>query len=395
MKISEFLAGKCRIEASGEHTVAIMNILLATRTVYRRLRVVDGVLSFDAPHHAARKLSAICAQQGIELSVASCGGLPHLWRRYRMRLGLWLGLALSLCLLTLGSGVLWQVRVEGNETLSDGEVCALLAEYGVRVGADISKIDTDRVRALVEKDSDKIAWLAINVRGTVAEVQVREERAPDVTEAVEGDGVNLVASRDALIIGYELTAGEEVVPVGTTVKAGELLVSGLIESRRFGWRAVRSEGRVWAQTQRHFTVTIPYEYTVTTPVEREILEISLIFFSKEQKVFKNSGNYDDNCDKIKSVTYVYSSDEHTVPVGISTVSRLVTTESTAVRSVSEARSAAYFELNRLISAEGDGVRIAHRNITENAGESEFTLECTLVCAEDIARPVAFYMQDGE
>ena len=103
----------------------------------------------------------------------------------------------------------------------------------------------------------------------------------------------------------------------------------------------------------------------------------------------------DNCDKIKSVSYVYSSDEHTVPVGISTVSRLVTTETTAVRSVAEAREAAYFELGRLISAEGDGVRIVHKNIKETEGEAAFTLECTLVCTEDIARPVAFYMQDAD
>jgi similar to stage IV sporulation protein len=395
MKINEFLAGKCSIEASAEHAVEIMNILLATQTVYRRLCVKEESVSFETSHGAAKKLSEICRHQGIELSVTSCGGLPHVWKNYRSRLGLWLGLAAAVVILVWGSGVLWQVRVEGNETLSDGEVCTLLAEYGVCVGADISKIDTDTVRALVEKDSDNIAWLAINIRGTVAEVQVREEHAPDAYKEAEGDGVNLVADRDAMILGYELTAGEAVAPVGTTVKAGELLVSGLLESRRFGWRAVRAEGRVWAQTQRSYTVSIPYEYTVSTPVEREILEISLIFFSKEQKLFKNSGNCIDNCDKIKSVTYVYSSDEHTVPFGISTVSRLVTKETKAVRSVAEAREAAYFELNRLISAEGDGVRIVQKKITEIEGEAAFTLECALVCTEDIARPVAFYMQDAD
>lgn len=395
MKINEFLTGKCKIEASAEHTLAVMNILLATRTVYRRLCVNGDRLCFEASHAAAKKLSELCGAEGIELRVISVCGLPHLWRRYKYRFGLWLGLVLAVAVLAWGSGVLWQVRVEGNEEMSDGEVCALLSEYGVRVGADISEIDLDTVRALIERDSDKVAWLAINVRGTVAEVQVREERAPDATEAAEGDGVNLVADKDALIIGYELTAGEMIAPVGSTVRAGELLVSGLLESRRFGWRAVRAEGRVWAQTQRSYTVNIPYEYTVSTPVEREILEISLIFFSKEKKLFKNSGNYIDNCDKIKSVSYVYSSDEHTVPVGISTVSRLVTTETTAVRSVAEAREAAYFELGRLISAEGDGVRIVHKNIKETEGEAAFTLECTLVCTEDIARPVAFYMQDAD
>lgn len=395
MKINEFLAGGCRIEASAEHTVEIMNVLLATRTVYRRLCVDDDRLCFEASHAAAKRLSALCEQQGIAITVASLYGLPHLWRRYKSRFGLWLGLALAVAILAWGNGVLWQVRVEGNEMMSDGEVCALLAEYGVCVGADISDIDTDTVRALIEKDSEKVAWLAINVRGTVAQVQVREERAPDAVEEAEGDGVNLVAERDAMIIGYELTAGESVAPVGSTVRAGELLVSGMLESRRFGWRAVRAEGRVWAQTQRSYTVSIPYEYTVSTPVEREILEISLIFFSKEQKLFKNSGNCIDNCDKIKSVSYVYSSDEHTVPVGISTVSRLVTTKTTAVRSAAEAREAAYFELNRLISAEGDGVRIVHRSITETEGAAAFTLECTLVCTEDIARPIAFYMQGAD
>ena len=394
LSFSEFLCGRCRITTASENTLALMNILLATHTVYRGLQVgrEDGQTVLETSHGAARRLSEICKAQNISVSVRSISGLPHLWASYRMRLGIWIGLIISLALIVAGSGVLWQVRVYGNERLSDDEVRDLLSTYGVSAGANISGLDTDNIRARVAMESDEIAWIAINIRGTVAQVQIREEEKPPTVAETEGDGVNLVASRDALILGYELVAGEAVAQVGSTVKEGELLVSGLVESKRFGWRALKANGRVWAQTQRHFSVSIPYEYTVSVPVEREILEVSLIFFSKEQKLFKNSGNHSENCDKIKLVRYVYSSPEHTIPLGFSTVSRMITEESVQTHSAAQARELAYFELNRLIAAEGEGVRIVRKEISETEGEKAFTLECTLVCTEDIAMPAAFFLQ---
>ena len=300
-------------------------------------------------------------------------------------------------IIILGNSVLWDVRVEPIETIEKEKVKALLSEYGVKPGAWISRLDIGDIQTRIEHDSEEVAWISINVIGTVAYVEVIAEVKESHKEDAEGDGVNLVADRDGVIVGYELIAGEPIVDIGRTVRKGELIVSGLYDSERFGFRATRAKGKVLARTEYVFETEIPYVYTVREAEKSEICEISIIFFSFRQLFFKKGGFLDSKYDKIYSDIYIYSSGNATLPIGLAVTRVPIFTEREAKRTLPEAVDLAYFEINRKILAALSGTEMLSKSYSgsETDDGTAYRLECRVECIDDIASPIPFYINQSE
>jgi len=392
-----FLFGKARLECAEDELIPMLNVLLSMGESYSNIVSGDGVASVDIAYISARRAVALCRASGIEAKVVLLSGLPYYFGRLLSRPGLIAGMAFGLLILILGNSVLWDVRVAENEAVETAEVKALLAEYGIKPGAWLSRIDVGDIQTRIEHDSDEIAWISINVIGTVAYVEVIPEVNATPEDVGEGDGANLVAARDGVIVGYELIAGEPTVEIGRTVRKGELIASGLYDSERFGFRATHSKGSVFARTEYLFEAEIPYEYTVREAQSSEISEISIIFFSFRQKFFKKGGFSGTKYDKIYSDIYIYSSGDATIPIGLSVTRVPIFAERAAKRTPAEAVDIAYFEINRKILASIPEAEILSKSFIggENSDGTAYRLECRVECIDDIAEPVPFYINKSE
>ena len=399
---SAWLAGRCFLSVSAEHTLTLMNMLLASGVIYEQ--APDGFESYgDQPprrltrivlsHRNGKRLRDTLNDREIPAELESAAGLPHIWGIYRRRLGLWAGIAAAIILLISGSGVVWQVKVTGNEKLTEEQVLEYLWDYGVRPGASLEGLlgRVDEIRSLAEMNSPEIAWMSLNLSGTVAYVQIREENTPPDSTAAGPDGANLVADADGVVTGFVLSRGKPVVAVGDTVRRGDLLVTGIIDSERLGVRVVGAEGEVRALTTHSVSVTVPLNYEQILPVSREILDVSLFFFGSGQKLFKNYGNDEALCDTIYSVWYIYTSKEKTVPVGLSFLTRINSVTVEATRTPEEARALGELELNRLIAADAGDAEILRRRVTVTEDETGVTLVCEFDTVGNIARQVPFYV----
>lgn len=392
-----FLFGRARLECAADDLIPMLNILLSMGESYSNIRSEDGLASVDISQVSAKRALALCHSSGIEARSVLLSGLPYYFARLLSRPGIIAGLVAALLILGVGSSVLWDVRVEDNEFIAQDEVKALLAEYGVKPGARISSLDVGDIQTRIERDSKDIAWISVNVIGTVAYVEVIAEIKEPTADDAAGDGVNLVAARDGVIVGYELIAGEPTVEIGRTVRKGELIASGLYDSERFGFRATHAMGSVFARTEYLFEAEIPYAYTVREAEKSEISEISIIFFSFRQKFFKKGGFSGTKYDKIYSDIYIYSSGDVTVPIGLSVVRVPIFSESEAKRTSAEAVDIAYFEINRMILASIPNAEILSKSFSggENADGTAYRLECRVECIDDIASPVPFYINKSE
>lgn len=392
-----FLFGKARLECAEDELISMLNVLLSMGESYSNIVSGDGVASVDIAYISARRAVALCRASGIEAKVVLLSGLPYYFGRLLSRPGMIAGIAAGLLILILGNSVLWDVRVAESEAVETAEVKALLAEYGVKPGAWLSRIDIGDIQTRIEHDSDEIAWISINVIGTVAYVEVIPEVNATPEDVGEGDGANLIAARDGVIVGYELIAGEPTVEIGRTVRKGELIASGLYDSERFGFRATHSKGSVFARTEYLFEAEIPYEYTVREAQSSEISEISIIFFSFRQKFFKKGGFSGTKYDKIYSDIYIYSSGDATIPIGLSVTRVPIFAERAAKRTPAEAVDIAYFEINRKILASIPEAEILSKSFSggENSDGKAYRLECRVECIDDIAEPVPFYINRSE
>ena len=128
-----------------------------------------------------------------------------------------------------------------------------------------------------------------------------------------------------------------------------------------------------------------------------LLEISIIFFSFRQKIFKKGGFSGTKYDKIYSDIYIYSSGDATIPIGLSVTRVPIFAERAATRTPAEAVDIAYFEINRKILASIPEAEILSKLFIggENADGTAYRLECRVECIDDIAETVPFYINRSE
>lgn len=410
MRLIDFFAGVCRFSVAEGDAVRLLNILMKARLVYCGFTVTGretdgetggepgGTAVLFCSARTAHRLAVLCDAAGIGHSVRTVYGLPAMKKTLIRRAGLIAGSLAALFILILGESVIWDVRVTGcRDILTSTETEALFAELGVRPGVRRRAVNADRTAAEAVKSSDKLAWAAVNIRGTTAVIEVREQLDPPKEDEPDGgyDGENLIAACDGLITGTEIIAGKPAVSRGQSVKKGDLLVSGVIDSTRIGVRITRARGEVRAETVREITVTVPYRYERNVPDGREDEEISLIFFSKEIKLFSKSGGAEHDSDTVSERNMPRLPGGKVIPVGIDRVKRVGYSAEEAVRSGAEAERLADFELSRRISdALSGGAYPVRKTVVREVGEDAVTLRCELVAVENIAVPQGFVFLTG-
>lgn len=397
MSIALFLQGSCTVAVPAESRTAAMNICLRQRLQYRHFEwCEDGGICFCCAPRAARQFLFLCHQEGIAAEIVAYRGLPAFLKRISARSGLVVGGILALFFIVLSGLFVWDVQVEGNVNLTDGEVVEALRACGFGVGSYLPTLQVREVENRVLMASERIGWLSINIDGTVARVQVIEhitgEDAND-GERVHSRPANLVATRDGQIEYFELYRGNAVVKVGQAVKAGELLVSGLYDSQTEGFRWTRAAGRVMARTERTIRVEIPLCYEEKVYADSVLQEIELHFFNFSHKIFKNSRNRDILCDIIE---YNYSLGElggNRLPISLSRTEARPYHTVMAERTPDEALELCYLELSQKLSALSGEVQLLQKDIVTEIEENAVVLTCTLVCIENIAAQQEFEIID--
>ena len=201
------------------------------------------------------RLREVTADTDADIRLLRKTGAPELWRRCRRRYVLLAAALVLPLLLALGSAFIWDFAVSGNDTVPTEEILQALERCGVRVGTRGVGLDQDDLRNRVLPMLPDVVYLAVNVRGCTAHVQVVERTRPPHLYR-DSDVQNIVARRDGLVTEVTALDGAAAVSPGDTVTAGQLLISGAADSPR-GVRLMRATGTVRARTWYTLTVPIP------------------------------------------------------------------------------------------------------------------------------------------
>ena len=231
-------------------------------------------------------------------------GFWSLIARYQKRKGLLVGFLLATALLIFSSLFVWDIRIEGADAIHENVILEALENRGVYLGSFIPSIDTKTTEQALILDVEGLSFVSINLRGTVARVEIRERE--EETEIIDrSTPSNLIATVDGQIEALRITGGVATVKYGEIVRKGDLLVSGIIDSAALGYRLVRARGEVLARTTKTYEAEIPYETTEKVYTGNFFSQKSVKFFSKTIKLFiKDSISYS-SCDKIESEKRIY------------------------------------------------------------------------------------------
>ncbi|MBQ8431330.1 MAG: sporulation protein YqfD [Clostridia bacterium] len=391
MRLSLLLGGSYTLTANAANATALLDLCLQRDLSFSDFSVDhEGGISFRCSISTAKRILAVYGEEG-GVRVLRRHGLPSFLYRHRKRVGILVGALLSLLLLVTSQRFLWDIRIKGNESLTDAQVLAELEACGLRVGSLLSTMDPREMENRVLMQSDRISWISIGFHGTVAEVQIIEYQA--LPQAESRLPANLIAAFDGQIEVLELYRGNAVVKVGQAVRKGELLVSGLYDSSLQGYRYTRAAGKVLARTEHVFVVEIPLTYEEKRYGEPQKSDVWLNFFGFSTKILKNSGNLPPTCDIIEEEKNLFPFLTAAVPIEVRITTQYPYELVTATRTPEAALELAYAALEQQMAAlSGDAV-LLQKNITTQLSEENLRLECRLVCVEDIARQVEFEINE--
>lgn len=226
-------------------------------------------------------------KRAIPVEVVRVCGFPVWMHRYRNRWGLFFGTALFFSLVYISGNVVWDVRVTGNETMTEQEVVTLLHDFGFGVGTWFRNIDFDVLHNRFLMTTDQISFIAVNMQGNVAHVQIRETLPQRKTE--EYGIANIVASEDGQIAEIHVYGGKGMVSIHDVVRKGDLLISGIQTVQEDVLHYERAAGKVLARVNRRIVVEVPSRREEKIYSGEERTEKTLIFFGKRIKLFQNSG----------------------------------------------------------------------------------------------------------
>ena len=128
---------------------------------------------------------------------------------------------------------IWNISIEGNEVISEGELLEYLESENIKAGIRGKEIDCSQIERKIREKYERIGWVSVFVDRTKLYVKVRESlydsyKREDVLDN-DNRRFDLVADRDGKIISIVTRSGTTLVKVGDEVIKGQTLIRGTYE----------------------------------------------------------------------------------------------------------------------------------------------------------------------
>ena len=287
------------------------------------------------------------ATSRIRFELGAALGVYGYVERNSRRYGLLAAILTVMALFFLTRGLVWDVRVSGNSTLTEQAVVDTLGEHGLSVGSRWRRIDKNIIETTLLSEHPEIAWLSVNRRGTVAYVELIESENVGKEEEIAPLYSNIVAKCDGVVEEITVKCGEAAVKVGDVVKAGDILISGVVESQN-GVGFCRAEGTVRASVATEISAVAQREVTERVESRRRLAHIRIIIFNFSINIFKNYGNSVDTCDIIEKIRDFALFNGTRLPISVVTVYEMECSSLTRIRTDEEMIAVAKSELDAKI-----------------------------------------------
>ena len=307
-RLDEYIFGYRTCKVAPEDSKKLVNVLL-------RLGICSTVThsgEFTVREKDSKKFTAY-ARSRVRFTISRPLGLYGFLEERKERYGVFLALFFLILTFALSARLVWDVRIEGNELLSEYAVESALTDAGFRVGASWSRIDKKRIEASVLSANPEIAWISLSRRGTVAYVRIIESENVGISESPAPLYSNIVADRDGVIEEITVSCGEAVVKVGDVVREGDILISGVVDNGS-GVYFCRASGQVRAQAVSEIRANAPRDITEKVPLRHRIAQVRVVLFNFSINIFKNYGNCENTCDIIEETREFALFDRYKLPI---------------------------------------------------------------------------------
>lgn len=145
------------------------------------------------------------------------------------------------------------------------------------------------VNKILSDEKDDVEWLEIDSIGTKYIVKVEQRKKNKDKEACARR--NIVAKKDAMILGIEATEGEILKKKLDYVKKGDIIVSGVIYNKEKIVAQKCATGKVYGEVWYLVSLDIPVNYREENVTGRVKRQLEIKFLNKEFHLFSHFKSY--------------------------------------------------------------------------------------------------------
>lgn len=193
------------------------------------------------------KLRKIRRKSGVKIKITGKYGVYFFYKSLNHRKAAIYGFALSLLFMSFMNLFVWSIDIKGAQNISSNEILEAVNNMGLDYGTFVPLFDeSESARETVNLFNGRVLWVAINIKGSKATVEIRESDKKDAVEEDDINHCNIIADFDGIIVSAEALSGVLSTKNGSAVKKGDLLVSGISENLDGSVNLHKAKGKLTA-----------------------------------------------------------------------------------------------------------------------------------------------------
>lgn len=260
----QWMQGSVRFSIQGEHPERLLNLAARAQIPLRRVEQKDSQIRAEIAPKDYKKLRPFARRCGTRLRVVGRRGFPFFCQMLRKRPGLAAGAVLFLGVVLASGCFVWDITIQGAPSIPAWEIREFLREEGLKKGSWKGQVDVQGLEQALLIQFDQLSWAAVNLVGTVAQVDLQEsDPAPDTIH--RDQPCNVVASKGGTIVSIDAYDGKGMVKPGTAVKKGDLLISGIVQGTKGGTYYRHAQGKVLAEYTETRQFSAPVQPVLRVP----------------------------------------------------------------------------------------------------------------------------------
>ena len=392
LNLWQFSKGYVRLKITGFSVERFLN-MAAYRGVYLWdvERTPEGVHA-NVTIQGFKRLKGCARKTKCRTKIIGKNGLPFIAFRYRKRKLLLGGVAFFAIMMYVLSSFIWHIEIIGGEDVSHAAIFTFLEEHGLSTGTFKFTLDARSLQRELLNHFDELSWADIHTRGTRTTVMVAQAIPPQPI-IDRHTPAHVVATQDGLITGIATSQGAPLVRQNDVVRAGEMLVSGILElgvdTGMPSTVYVHAYAEVWARRYHsiEFTVPLAYAHKVYTGRAANRRSLQLLFAGNMRIGLPRSVPFE-SYDRVTTRRHPGVGGDYPLPFILITDRYTEFTWETRIRTVEEATELAERMLTNRVMREFDfGIDIIDRHVELSQTPEALVVTARITTHERIDRQV--------
>lgn len=229
IRLLRFLQGYLKIRITGYSPERFLNLCKNKKISVWGLESGYNYYDMYIKIRGFRKLKPILRKTQTKVTILERFGLPFFFYQYRKRNLFFAGIFLCMIIVYAMTFFIWNIELEGNQTITDHVLMEYLTEKKIYHGMPKRGLECEQIVKDIRKDFPEIIWVSVSQSGTILQIHVKEKEDTFMEDDEKDVPCDIIADKEGIITQIITRSGTPLVHIGDTVQIGDILVSGSVE----------------------------------------------------------------------------------------------------------------------------------------------------------------------